>query len=431
MRKGLLFITIAAAVTVLAGCRKEMQPSGPVFNALMESFGEASGVQKTTLDKSVSSYTVNWTADDRIRISDKEYKVTSASGTSASFVNAGSGNPAGPTYKAFYPYSISSYSDGTVSATLPSEQAEPVSGLVTGFPMYAESSSTTLNFKNLCGLLCLNLKTTTGTASVTSVKLESSNLGLSGVCDIVSDGAGVWKAVPKSSGTSVTLTCSKNIDDSSDTFFHISVPPGNYSDFKITIGTSAGEIVKTSTIDINFTRNRYTSISLTLPITNGHAWVDLGLTSGRKWATMNVGATSVTDISDATKFAWAAASASSWGGSWRLPTEEELAELTAGTYMSWSDGYGSSSTKGLIFFKAKMEYDKGKLDDPGLAPYYDVAKDTHIFLPAVFSQDGHYWSSTSVDAENASNLQFIGASHELTPDKSRSKTSNASVRPVL
>lgn len=84
---------------------------------------------------------------------------------------------------------------------------------------------------------------------------------------------------------------------------------------------------------------------------NGHEWVDLGLPSGTKWATCNVGATKPEEYGD--YFAWgettpktnysietytykeypetlplsADAANANWGGDWRLPTKEEISEL--------------------------------------------------------------------------------------------------------
>lgn len=99
---------------------------------------------------------------------------------------------------------------------------------------------------------------------------------------------------------------------------------------------------------------------------NGHEYVDLGLPSGILWATMNVGASSPTEVGD--KFAWGEtepkteftidnysrvlyqkyepysdpsydnpthleirddAANAKWGGQWRMPTRNEVEELTA------------------------------------------------------------------------------------------------------
>lgn len=54
----------------------------------------------------------------------------------------------------------------------------------------------------------------------------------------------------------------------------------------------------------------------------GHNYVDLGLSV--KWATCNIGATNPWDYGD--YFDWSSAK-SDWGGSWRMPTKEEMNEL--------------------------------------------------------------------------------------------------------
>ena len=88
--------------------------------------------------------------------------------------------------------------------------------------------------------------------------------------------------------------------------------------------------------------------------TNGHEWVDLGLPSGTKWATCNVGATKPEQSGNlyawgeiATKTAYTYANSKThgkdmddisgnatydvatakWGTSWRMPTKEEFDEL--------------------------------------------------------------------------------------------------------
>ena len=85
---------------------------------------------------------------------------------------------------------------------------------------------------------------------------------------------------------------------------------------------------------------------------NGHEWVDLGLPSGLKWATCNVGAK--TPEQSGNYYAWGEtkpkdeynngltydkqmddisgnaqydAATANWGGDWRMPTKEEMEEL--------------------------------------------------------------------------------------------------------
>lgn len=164
--------------------------------------------------------------------------------------------------------------------------------------------------------------------------------------------------------------------------------------------------------------------------------VDLGLPSGTRWATKNVGATSETDYglmfswgdtqgyssSDATDhtFDWANykwnpsgdgstftrytgsdftklkyeddAARTSWGGDWRMPTADDFTELINGTDQVWVTNYNGSGINGWIFSNKT-----------------DASK--YIFLPAAgvrynseLSQqgvEGFYWSSSYPDGTPA------------------------------
>ena len=128
---------------------------------------------------------------------------------------------------------------------------------------------------------------------------------------------------------------------------------------------------------------------------NGHEYVDLGLPSGTKWATMNVGATSETDYglyfqwgdtqgysNVLTKtFSWSDykwtndsgttmskynttdgktgldieddAVAVAWGGSWKMPTDTQLQELIDNTEKRWtSRTVGNTTVNGYEFAKS-------------------------------------------------------------------------------
>ncbi len=152
---------------------------------------------------------------------------------------------------------------------------------------------------------------------------------------------------------------------------------------------------------------------------NGHEYVDLGLPSGLKWATCNVGASSPSDYGD--YYAWGETSTKSsytdgssitydekigdiagnptydvarakWRGSWRLPTLEEFKELLDSDNCTWEwttqDGH-----KGYKVTSKK--------------------NGNSIFLPAAgtSSRDqgsrGDYWGSTP-DATFACGLSFGG-----------------------
>lgn len=159
---------------------------------------------------------------------------------------------------------------------------------------------------------------------------------------------------------------------------------------------------------------------------NGHEWVDLGLPSGTKWATCNVGAS--TPEQYGTYFAWGEllpkdeyksdnylandislddisgnaeydVAAARWGGDWRMPTNTELQELSANCKWTWTE---LNNVKGYI------------LTGPN---------GNNIFLPAsglrygsgIF-RDGTcgatwYCSSTPYSTSESYNLRFDESSH--------------------
>ena len=176
------------------------------------------------------------------------------------------------------------------------------------------------------------------------------------------------------------------------------------------------------------------------PDYNGYKYVDLGLPSGLKWATMNVGATSPEkpgyyfawgETTTKTNYTWGTytlangtynsltkycnmsshgdggytdglttlekdddAARASWGGSWRMPTKEDFQELRNHCNSTWTIQDG----KGGYKFTCKT----------------DDAKS--IFLPAAgyrigarFIDDGssgYYWSS-SLDTNNPSDAWYL------------------------
>lgn len=154
---------------------------------------------------------------------------------------------------------------------------------------------------------------------------------------------------------------------------------------------------------------------------DNHDYVDLGLPSGLKWATCNVGATSPeesgnyyawgetypksyydrNDFSEEEywrdyKITWEEAgyidadgrlnadhdaAKMHWGGSWRIPTAAELEELVENTNNEWGEFNGEKG----VYFRSKVN-------------------DNYIFLPACgsrfkdgLSHETYYWSSTPHD----------------------------------
>ena len=187
------------------------------------------------------------------------------------------------------------------------------------------------------------------------------------------------------------------------------------------------------------------SISMIAPVEkpnseNGHEWVDLGLPSGLKWATCNVGANKPEDYGD--YFAWgetdpkmsysnsdyfytdnpttlplsADVAHVNWGGNWRMPTEAELTELREQCTWTWTtqngvNGYKVTSNKnGNSIFLPAAGYRSGS------SLYYA-------------GSGGYFWSS-SLDTSYTSNAYYLYFISRFMDRYSGSRYGGHSVRPV-
>ncbi len=177
-------------------------------------------------------------------------------------------------------------------------------------------------------------------------------------------------------------------------------------------------------------------------IADSHEWVDLGLPSGTKWATCNVGADSPEDYGD--YFAWGEttpkssytssnynyssnpttlpldkdAAYTNWGPSWRMPTTAEVKELNGNCTWTWTTQNGvkgykvTSKTNGNSIFLPAAGYRNGS--DLNYAGSY-----------------GYYCSSSlsTNDSDYAYGLDFD--SGFVSSYYGRSRYLGRSVRPVL
>ena len=182
---------------------------------------------------------------------------------------------------------------------------------------------------------------------------------------------------------------------------------------------------------------------------NGHKYVDLGLPSGLKWATCNVGATTPEEYGD--YFAWGEveskatynwdtykyyggsnvtkytgnyktvldpeddAATANWGGAWRMPTEEEQDELRE--YCTWT----WTSQNAVYGYKVTG------------------TNDNSIFLPAAgcmgagtlysAGSSGYYWSS-SLYSGNPYCAYYVNFNSDYVGWYSNDRFDGRSVRPV-
>ena len=172
---------------------------------------------------------------------------------------------------------------------------------------------------------------------------------------------------------------------------------------------------------------------------NGHEYVDMGLPSGLKWATCNVGAESPEqsgkyyawgEVAPKTRYSkdnsklskgadYSDVASVEWKGSWRLPTKNELDELLNEKYCRWQwvkqngvSGYKvtSKNNGNTIFFPASGYYKGTQLKDK--------------------SAFGAYWSSNRSDG-NSDGAYGLSLKKDVKPFTSWFYTSNGlPVRPV-
>ena len=176
--------------------------------------------------------------------------------------------------------------------------------------------------------------------------------------------------------------------------------------------------------------------------TNGHDWVDLGLPSGLKWATCNVGATAPEQYGDyyswgevETKTAYNSNNCSTmyqqiddfsgdpqydvarkkWGDAWRMPTKEEQEELLNNctwelTTINGFSGYKVTGPNGNSIFLPAAGY------------YYD----TYVNFDGYY---GGYWSSTP--HEDTDSAYYLGFDDKEQRENAYYRSDGQSVRAVI
>ena len=214
---------------------------------------------------------------------------------------------------------------------------------------------------------------------------------------------------------------------------------------------------------------------------NGHEYVDLGLPSKLKWATMNVGAKTPAAAGNlyawgetntqnwSTSYEWTTykwgyndfygnnltkykvssrgelidraileasddAATKNWGEGWRMPTTSEQMELFNNSYCVWTSNYDNGG-RGYIVYKPLNKEDIGVTIHSGEEPSsaYSLAV-PHIFLPCTSYkgtsslvnlrptiESGFYWSSVLYVIEhNKAWLQYFSPDYfgELTDYRS-------------
>lgn len=251
-------ITAALLLTIgMVSCQKE-EASNIQFTAGLEQSSNNNGT-KTYLDGTL----IKWDGEEQVKIygvgSDgATYSVTPHSDDATwATLNSVDGILGEAPYKAIYPASIA---ESATSITLPGTQYS-TDGSLTELPMYAESSTNVMQFKNLCGALKLHLQQS-GT-SISRIEITA-NTNINGTYDIDATGD-VPMLVNGTNGSNTTeLVCTTEQDISEGHDFFINLPASGAEGYnlKINIYRTDGFACRKSCNGILIERSKYATLTI-------------------------------------------------------------------------------------------------------------------------------------------------------------------------
>lgn len=426
------FFMAMAAIAALNSCSRDNEfeqiqagSQGLVFTATMEN----SEATRATLDNKRAA----WEAGDQISINGKKYSAQGA-GTTTTF-KADAEGATGETYNAYFPADLY---DGT-TATLPAIQNYEEGEF--NMPMYASSTTTELEFKNLCAVLAIKV-TSADIATLKSIKVASDQKmnGKFTVSDkkaVIADENGT-NVVVLASFRTLTLT-------EEGTTFYIAIPAQEYKYLNIFLSADGktytqamatkkaaglGDITRSNIFNIDYENNATKlwegdlfiadcNVGATSPEEYGghYCWgSSYDESEGWKGEYYEEDIQLTGDFDIATKL---------WGDNWRMPTNYELKTLK---------DLGSNYTNDYILICNSNDYSGSSVSLPA-AGYCD---DNGFHLKRNYNNTdwttGCYWSSTPNNSydDNAYYLSFYRGSGKLQSDMLFSSRSLAySVRAVL
>lgn len=399
MKKIVLFVSMLAMILGFVACSNEdniVEQSAKSEKITI--LANTNADTRTTLN---SENEVVWAENDIIQIGsivDKKFTnfdiISGAGSTSGEFSGT---QPAAGTYDVLYGITGN-------ELVFPGIQRYASDNKVSNTPMYATVTisggvASTINFKNLCGILWLKIKHGSAEANISSIRIEATE---SMVGDFSISAADGIPTVTLSSGNNinnfVVLDCTNGtqgvaLDATTGTDFYIVMPPKTYNNVKIVMTDVNGkvfektlknnhslEIRRAGITQVSFTAGSFMTRVASATEYLGHQYVDLGLKSGTKWAKANVGAVDNAGNEVVTGkgnyYAWGELETKSsytansyqlsnlslndftttvtttgntattlkplydiatvtWGGSWRMPTPADMQELIENCLWVW------------------------------------------------------------------------------------------------
>lgn len=248
MNKTFYYITAAVLTLGLSSCAKEVVVSGEAATTevsgqmtIVADISDGASTKTTLSGNDTEGYKVLWSEGDTIILKKESdvafstvYTLSEGAGsTTGKFTGAPLADGA---YVAYYAY------DPT-QPLLFGEQSGTSGQSVSNAPMTARFNiskgvESSVNFKNACGLLRLDLK---GTVVIKSIKITTKEGLVSHFSNFREDGSmGVQDPEHERALKYITLDCGPSGRALSDSYqpFYIAMPPGNYSGVKIEMNDS-------------------------------------------------------------------------------------------------------------------------------------------------------------------------------------------------
>lgn len=406
------------AVSMLPACTNEaLQEKVANQNYSFTARTDAGIKTRTCLGEVLSNetYPLLWEKGDRIIIAPSgkpatSYYETQEQGCDVAefrFISGLDGNampPENTALTALYPADAYKFTDGKHTINIPENQTYRKNSISSGtMPMLAGATSRELHFRNVCGILRLRLNTLEQDVKLSTIKVAADK-GLSGPIATFEGTDVTWNNPDSETGRGITLSCNGTALSPEPEDFHIVLPPGNYSGFKIqleTVGMDKKSYRMNEVLEIE--RSAITTVNLDLAqfhggsmedVTDGdkhHALTELGYGleceeksiyvfkeggSGSTLVKSYVGASYSDGQSSMKSLPWTATFSTDDGATWNSTVPEMFTEFTthgdgdiAGDLLQYS--ISPSNIDRVCLVKLKQD-DSGKEKDLRIAQYTNV-----------------------------------------------------------
>lgn len=245
MKKILSYIAFGAAAIVSASCSvNQMTPQVSSDTRVQMEFTAGTIDTKT----SINDLEVLWSAGDAISVFDgtnnNRFDLTGGEGKkSATFSGLAE---VATEYVALYPYSANaSFAGNTITATLPTEQYSTVGNSFDTMlnPAVAKSSDNTLTFRNVAGLIRINVTNIPDGLGIREIQAKAAT-SLTGEYTVDTSGDD-FEAVAVASGDEVNgvRLVAKDGGELAEGAYNLVVLPGEYANFKVTVILTDGSYI--------------------------------------------------------------------------------------------------------------------------------------------------------------------------------------------